>query len=52
MATKKPEGEARDAVIIARVRPAAAARFRAEAKARGLTISEAARQAFAQWIRS
>jgi hypothetical protein len=43
------EGLARTERIQGRVRPSAAAKFRAAAQARGLTESDALREALAQW---
>jgi antitoxin component of RelBE/YafQ-DinJ toxin-antitoxin module len=50
MKAKLPEGEGRSALIQARVRPAAKARMLRLAKARGLDLSDAVREAFADWV--
>lgn len=46
-----PQGQARTAVLKARVKPHAAAHFRAVAKTKGLTESQALRQAMALWTK-
>jgi hypothetical protein len=46
-----PEGKARTDVLHARVRRAAAEAFRAKAKERGLSVSDALRQAMGLWMK-
>ena len=45
-------GQARSETLLVRVRPSAREAFRTKVKAKGLTESEALRQALALWMRS
>lgn len=48
---KLPDGDARSALIQVRLKPAAKARMRQLAAKRGIDLSDAAREAFADWVR-
>lgn len=45
-----PEGEARDHTLRVRVQPAFAERLRDTAKRRGMSVSDAVRDALARWM--
>ena len=46
-----PEGQKRDTFLQARVKPAAAEKFRAKCERLGIKSSDGVRQALAQWVK-